>query len=49
MNKFFLKVLHEEEIISDLSLDKLKGGQTNGHDIGCYCNGEYCDDYTIIS
>ena len=36
MEKNFMTVLHEEEMLDDTSLDALKGGQCNG--IYCPCN-----------
>lgn len=43
MEKNFMTVLHEEEMLDDTSLDALKGGQCNGTYCPCNNGGPYCD------
>lgn len=48
MEKFFLKVLHEDEKMKKESLDLLKGGQRGNDCYGnCGCNGNCNDDKVV--
>lgn len=45
MNKIFLNVLHEEEKLEDVSMDVLKGGQSDGS-TACDVNSTFwCGKY----